>query len=436
MDKLIIEGGRPLSGEVTISGAKNATLPILAATLLTDQPSVLHNVPNVRDVSTMLMILRTLGMDCEHDDNSVSIRPSGELATCRAPYDLVSTMRASICVLGALAAKQGAAEVSLPGGCVIGPRPIDLHLKGLRALGADIDIRGGYVCLKAKQLRGARIYLGGPFGSSVLATANVMMAATLAKGTTRIDNAACEPEVVDLAECLNRMGAKIYGARSHTIEIEGVSSLAGIDHTVISDRIEAGTYMVAGAMSAGDIRIRGARLEDLAAVVDKLHEAGAVVDEEADGVIRVRGADRVNPTDVTALPFPGFPTDLQAQMMALMTQADGISVITERVYPERFMHIAELNRMGASIKLEGASGIVHGPKALSGAPVMACDLRASAALVLAGLVGDGRTEISRVYHLDRGYDGLEQKLAGLGANIWREADRGATEPTPALSVGH
>ena len=418
MDKLVIEGGSPLTGTVTVSGAKNSVLPIMAACLLTDDRCTIRNVPRVADVLTMMKILQALDVKASLEEGRLTIAANGYRKYV-APYKLVSTMRASICTLGPLLAKQHRAEVSMPGGCIIGPRPINLHLKGLAALGAQIAVEHGYIIAKARQLRGGKVYLGGSFGSSVLATGNVLMAATLARGRTVIENAACEPEVVDLARFLAKMGAKIEGIGSHMLEIEGVKRLHGADHTIIHDRIEAGTHLIGAAMTRSTLTVKGARLEHLGAVVDKLTEAGVSV-RETDGGLRVQTRRALRPVDVTTLPYPGFPTDLQAQMMALMTVTDGISVITEKVYPERFMHISELNRMGAGIQLQGDSGIVKGVKRLSGAPVMASDLRASAALVLAGLVAQGRTDVQRVYHLSRGYDKLERKLASVGARIWRE----------------
>ena len=419
MDKLVIEGGRPLRGDVAVSGAKNAALPILAATLLTGERCVIRNVPRVMDVLTMLKILRILNAKAELDGNTITVE-AGHALKHVAPYRLVSTMRASICALGPLLGRLGKAQVSMPGGCVIGPRPIDLHIKGIAALGAKVRIEHGYVLAEAKRLRGHRVYLGGAFGSSVLATGNIMMAAALASGHTIIENAACEPEVVDLANFLVKMGAKIRGQKTHVIEIEGVKRLHGADHSIIADRIEAGTFMMAAAITGGDVTIRRVRYEDLGAVVDRLTAAGVAIEELDGSLVRVRGSRAIRAVDVTTLPYPGFPTDLQAQTMALMSVAGGLSVITEKIYPERFMHIAELNRMGASIMLEGASAIIKGVPTLSGAPVMASDLRASAALVLAGLVAKKRTEISRVYHLDRGYEGIERKFARLGARIHRE----------------
>jgi len=330
-------------------------------------------------------------------------------------------MRASICVLGPILAKLKHAEVSMPGGCVIGPRPIDLHIKGLRAIGADIKIEHGYIVADAKRLKGARVYLGGSFGSSVLATANIMMAATLAKGRTVIENAACEPEMTDLANFLIKMGAKIKGQNTPILEIEGVNSLHGAEYSVINDRIEAGTFMIAAAITSGDVVIKNARVGHLGAVIDRLSNAGIKVTNVKEG-LRVRTTRSLKPVDVTTFPYPGFPTDMQAQMMALMSITRGISVITEKVYPERFMHVSELARMGAQIILEGGRAIVKGVSRLSGAPVMASDLRASAALILAGLVAKGKTEIARIYHIDRGYDTIEEKLEKLGAKIKREKE--------------
>ncbi|HOX10144.1 MAG TPA: UDP-N-acetylglucosamine 1-carboxyvinyltransferase, partial [Candidatus Omnitrophota bacterium] len=338
-----------------------------------------------------------------------------------APYKYVKEMRASFCVLGPILAKHRKAQVSYPGGCAIGNRPVDLHLKGIKALGAEIKIEHGYVMAQAKQLKGAHIFLGGAFGSSVLATDNVMMAATLAKGRTVIENAACEPEVVDLADFLVKMGAKIKGAGTPLLEIEGVRRLGGAEYEVIPDRIEAGTFMIAAAITKGDLLIKGARFDHLGAVVDKLLDAGVTITRHGKD-IRVRVKRHLKPVDITTLPYPGFPTDLQAQMLSLVSVINGISVITEKIYPDRYMHVSELARMGAQIKLEGDSAIVKGIKQLSGAPVMASDLRASAALVLAGMAAKGRTDVSRVYHLDRGYDRIELKLSDVGANIRREKE--------------
>lgn len=421
MEKMIIQGGIKLKGEVNISGAKNAALPIMAAALLTNEETVIEGVPDLRDVHTMVKLLRSLGAKALYQNGQVLIKASGDLNPV-APYKLVSTMRASVCVLGPLLARTGYAEVSLPGGCVIGPRPIDLHLKGLSALGAEIGTMHGYVHAKAKrQLRGSNIYLGGAFGSSVLATGNVMMASVFAKGTTIIENAASEPEVVDLARFLKKMGAKISGEGSHRIEIEGVKKLHGTRYRIIPDRIEAQTFMMAAAMSGGDVTIRNVESMHHNVVIDKLRQAGVRI-EERKNLMRVRRAGKLRSVNVTTLPYPGFPTDLQAQMMALMAITPGISVITEKIYPDRFMHVSELNRMGSQIFLEGASAIVHGVKRLSGAPVMASDLRASAALVIAGLVAEGETEVHRIYHLDRGYERIEDKLMSLGAKIRREKE--------------
>jgi len=420
MDKLIIEGGTKLKGEVTISGAKNAVLPIMAATLLTDEPCVIKSVPNLRDTNSMLKLLRSLGKIAEFDKGKVSIA-KGKTPNYFADYKLVSTMRASFCVLGPLLGKFRQAKVSLPGGCVIGVRPVDLHLKGIKSLGADISIDSGYVLAKAAKLRGTYIYLGGVYGSSVLATDNVMMAAVLANGKTIIESAACEPEVVDLAEFLIKMGAKIKGQGTPVIEIEGVKHLHGLTHTVIPDRIEAGTMVLASLITGGDLLIKNARYEHLGALIDKLKEAGASI-SRLDGALRVKGNKKLKAVNITTLPYPGFPTDMQAQMMSLMSIADGISVITEKIYPDRFMHVAELNRMGAHIQREGPHAIVEGIKKLSGAPVMASDLRASAGLVLAGLAASGKTSVSRIYHLERGYESIEEKLINLGGRVWREKE--------------
>ncbi len=418
MDKIVIKGGNRLTGSVKVSGAKNSSLPILAATLLAPGVSIIKNVPNLRDIATMLKILSSLGARIKRNDNGEVAVDTSEVNNHVAPYELVSTMRASICVLGPLLARFGKADVSHPGGCVIGLRPIDLHIKGLRKLGARITIDRGYVLAKAEELRGTNIFLGGPFGYTVLGTANVMMAATLAKGVTTIENAACEPEIVDLAEFLNKMGARIRGAGTHMVRIEGVRELKPAEHRIIPDRIEAGTYMIAGAITGDSVLVEGAIFEHTQALVDKLEEAGVGISKE-NSDIRIRAAEKLRTVDITTMPYPGFPSDMQAQMMTLMLAADGISVITERIYPDRFMHVSELLRMGANIIREGARVIVKGGTALSGAPLMASDLRASAALVLAGLIADGETEISRVYHLDRGYERIDEKLSALGADINR-----------------
>jgi len=381
---------------------------------------VIHSVPNLRDTMTMLKLLRSLGKNAEFDKGTVKItqaRPTQSFAD----YKLVSTMRASFCVLGPLVAKLNKAEVSLPGGCIIGVRPVDLHLKGIKALGGAITVDSGYVKVKTKRLHGDHIYLGGDYGSSVLATDNVLMAACLAKGKTIIEAAACEPEVVDLAEFLIKMGAKIKGHGTPVIEVDGVRELGGTEHTVIPDRIEAGTLIIAPLITGGDITIKNIMYRHLGAVLDKLKEAGACVDITANS-LRVKSGKRLSPVNVSTLPYPGFPTDMQAQLMSLMSVTDGISVITEKIYPDRFMHVSELNRMGAHIQRQGPHAIVEGTDRLCGAPVMASDLRASACLVLAGLAAHGKTTISRIYHLERGYENIETKLRNLGARIWREKE--------------
>lgn len=421
MDKLVIEGGVKLKGEVVVSGSKNSVLPILAATLLTDAPCVIRGVPNLRDVNTMLKILRSLGKFADLDKGVVRVTANTKAESWSADYKLVSTMRASFCVLGPLLAKHKQAKVSLPGGCIIGVRPVDLHLKGLKALGASIEVDGGYVIARTRQLKGEHMYLGGEYGSSVLATGNVMMAACLAKGKTIIESAACEPEVADLAEFLIKMGAKIKGHGTPIIEIEGVAHLRGCDHRIIPDRIEAGTFMLASLITDGDLAIRNVQPSHLFAVIDKLKEAGVTI-RHSDGLMRLSRKKDIKAISVNTLPYPGFPTDMQAQVMSLMCITPGISVITEKIYPDRFMHVAELNRMGAHIHREGPHAIVEGVKKLSGAPVMASDLRASACLVLAGLVAKGKTSISRIYHLDRGYEMIEKKLEACGARIWREKE--------------
>jgi len=420
MDKLIIEGGVRLKGEVTVSGAKNSVLPILAATLLTDDACIIKGMPYLRDTNTMLKILRALGKTVEIDKGAVIVSQSKN-TNFFADYKLVSTMRASFCVLGPLLGKLKKAKVSLPGGCIIGVRPVDLHIKGLKALHADISVENGYVIANAAKLRGAHIYLGGVYGSSVLATDNVMMAATLASGKTVIESAACEPEVVDLAEFLIKMGAKIKGHGTPTIEIEGVKHLHGAEHKIIPDRIEAGTFILASIITGGDITIKNVLPRHLGAVIDKLEETGVVFSIK-DDTLRACAKKKLKPINITTLPYPGFPTDMQAQVMSLMAITPGISVITEKIYPDRFMHVSELNRMGALIQREGPYAIVSGVKQLSGAPVMASDLRASASLLLAGLVAKGKTSVSRIYHLERGYEGIEEKLRAVGARIWREKE--------------
>jgi len=418
MEKIIISGGGPLRGTVQISGSKNAALPIIAATLLTSERCVISGVPNLSDIQFMCDILRWLSVTVTHDktEGVVEVRASHPLGV--APYELVRKMRASVCLLGPLLARLHNCKVSLPGGCVIGDRPIDQHLKGLKRLGADVRIENGYVHARCNELTGNDVFLGGRFGSTVLGTANVLMAAVLATGTTWVEGAACEPEIEDLANFLVKMGARIKGIGSHMLEIEGVQELHGAEHRIIPDRIEAGTFMTAAAITGGDIEIQGARAEHLSAVRDKLEESGVTV-ERANGTIRVRGNGDLKPVDVITMPYPGFPTDMQAQMSAVMTITPGISVITEKVFPNRFMHISEMARLGADVSIEGSSAIVKGVERLSGAPVMASDLRASAGLVLAGLAADGETEVNRIYHVDRGYEQIDQKLRHLGAKIER-----------------
>jgi len=416
MDSLLIKGGIPLHGEVAISGAKNAVLPIMAATLLTAEPCVIRRVPKLSDVRFMGQILTWLGAQVRFEDNAVrvqakQIKGAGE-------YDLIRKMRGSICVMVPLLGRLRKATVSLPGGCVIGARPINLHLKGFQALGARVTIESGYVHASARRLVGAAMFLGGRAGSTVLGTANVMMAAVLAEGVTVIESAACEPEVIDLANFLNAMGARISGAGSPTLTITGVKQLHGAEYEVIPDRIEAATYAIAAAATNGEVTLRGARADHLHAVLDKLHDSGVHINRSG-SAITVRRNGRLRPVDITTLPYAGFPTDVQAQMMALMAVTPGISIITERIFESRFMHVSELARLGADIEIEGPSAIVKGGKPLSGAPVMASDLRASAALVLAGLAAKGTTQVNRVYHIDRGYENIDGKLRQLGARIER-----------------
>lgn len=420
MEKLVIEGGAKLHGEVKISGAKNAVLPIMAATLLTDEPCIIRNVPKLRDTTTMIRLLRSLGKNIEVSKDSLKITANGPINHI-ADYKLVSTMRGSFCVLGPILTRMGIVQVSLPGGCVIGIRPVDLHLKGIQALGARLNVQGGYVIAKAKKLKGAQIYLGGSFGSSVLATANVMMAATMAKGETIIESAACEPEVEDLGNFLNEMGAKVKGHGTPKVSITGVKKLRGADYRVIPDRIEAGTFLILAAATQSQIVLKDVRYHHLLALIDKLEEAGVKIKKDGNN-LSVKCNRTLHPVSIVTFPYPGFPTDLQAQFMALMAKTPGVSVITDKVYPDRFMHIAELNRMGTNIRREGSNAIVEGVKILRGAPVMASDLRASAALVIAGLAATGTTEIHRIYHLDRGYESIDEKLIKLGAKVRREKE--------------
>ena len=416
MDSFLIKGSVPLHGEVAISGAKNAVLPIMAATLLTSEPCLIRRVPNLSDVKFMGQILTWLGAQVRFEGDSVRIQ--ARKIKGAGDYDLIRKMRGSICVMGPLLGRLKKAAVSLPGGCVIGARPINLHLKGFAALGAKVVIENGYVHASAKRLVGAAMFLGGRAGPTVLGTANVMMAATLAEGVTVIESAACEPEVVDLASFLNEMGAQVSGAGSPTVTITGVKELHGAEHEVIPDRIEAATYAIAAAATNGEVTLRGARADHLRAVLDKLKDAGVGIERSSAG-ITVRRNGRLKPVDITTLPYSGFPTDVQAQMMALMTLTPGISIITERIFESRFMHVSELTRLGADIEIEGPSAIVKGGKPLSGAPVMASDLRASAALVIAGLAARGTTQVNRVYHIDRGYENIDGKLRQLGARIER-----------------
>ena len=420
MDTIVITGGNRLCGEVRISGAKNAALPILASTILGGGECVITNVPRVVDVLTMGKLLSIFGAKVSHEGNRAVIK-ADVIDSTEAPYDLVKTMRASVLALGPLVARWGKAKVSLPGGCAIGSRPVNLHLAGLAKLGADISIEHGYITATAKRLRGARIYCDTP---TVTGTENLMMAASLAEGTTVLENAAKEPEINDLADFLIKRGARIEGAGTDVITIEGVRELQGGDHEVIPDRIEAGTYLAAGAITGGDVTITHCRAAHLEAVLMKLRETGAEVQAEKDRV-RIRTSGRLKGTDLRTLPYPGFPTDMQAQMVALMTVADGTSVVTETVFESRFMHVEELRRMGASIRVEGNRLVVTGRPSLTGAPVMASDLRASAGLILAGLAAEGVTEVQRVYHLDRGYERIEEKLQALGATIERRKSAGA-----------
>ena len=413
--RLLIEGGTPLRGEVRISAAKNAALPLLCAALLSEEAIVLDNVPHLADVVTIRALLERLGAQIADDGGSTAIR-TRRLTSVEAPYDLVSTMRASVLVLGPLLARAGRARVAMPGGCAIGGRPIDLHLRGLERLGADISLAGGYVEAHAARLKGARVVFD---LVTVTGTENLMMAAVLAEGTTVLENCAREPEIPDLARLLTKMGARIQGAGTERIEIEGVRELGGARHRIIPDRVEAGTFLVAGAITGGEVTIREVVPDHLTAVLAKLEATGARVDVGPDW-IRVQALDRPRPTDVVTNPFPGFATDMQAQMMALLGLADGSSVVTETIFENRFMHAAELRRLGASIEIEGNRAVIRGVPGYQGAPVMATDIRASASLVLAGLAASGMTEVSRVYHLDRGYEGIEGKLAALGAGIRRE----------------
>lgn len=416
MDRLIVSGGKPLRGEIRVSGAKNAALPVLVASLLTDKPLRIGNVPHLQDITTTMELLGRIGVRLVVDEKMVVEADASNVTSLRAPYELVKTMRASILVLGPLLARFGEAEVSMPGGCAIGSRPVNLHIKGLEAMGAEIEIEKGYVKARADRLRGTRIFMD---IVSVTGTENIMMAATLAEGTTVIENAAREPEVVDLAKCLINMGAKIHGAGSDEIVIEGVEALGGGYHEVIPDRIETGTYLVAAAMTGGKIKLRNVQPSHLEAVLDKLREAGAEI-ADGDGWLCLDRQNReLKAVNIRTAPYPAFPTDMQAQFVALNCVAQGTATITESVFENRFMHVLELQRMGANIDMRGNTAVVHGVERLRGAPVMATDLRASASLALAALVAESDTVVDRIYHIDRGYECIEEKLAQLGARIRR-----------------
>jgi len=419
MDKIVIRGGERLIGEVEVSGSKNSTLPIFAASLLAEGSNRFHNVPKLKDVQTIVRVLKNLGVKVWEEGEIYRIDAT-EVSKHAAPYDLVKTMRASILVLGPLVARMRRATVSLPGGCAIGARPINLHLMGLEAMGAKIELRRGYIEAKADRLRGADISFDIP---TVTGTENLMMAATLAKGKTTLQNAAMEPEIIDLADVLTKMGAKINGAGSRVIEIEGVGLLQGVEHSIIPDRIEAGTLMVAAGLTRGNIKILHCPLQHMETIVSRLRESGMEIESDGEGA-RVVGNRRIRSVDVKTQPYPGFPTDMQAQFMVLMSLAKGLSVISETIFENRFIHVSELRRMGANIRIQGDTAIIQGVESLSGAQVMATDLRASASLILAGLAAEGVTEVSRVYHLDRGYEGLDKKLAKLGADIKRVREGG------------
>ncbi|HEY5091482.1 MAG TPA: UDP-N-acetylglucosamine 1-carboxyvinyltransferase [Polyangia bacterium] len=415
MQKIVIRGGARLAGEVRVSGSKNAALPILASSLLASGKSIYRNVPALGDVRTMGQLLGRLGAGFSEVTKGVAHVDTGSVSEFEAPYDLVKTMRASVLVLGPLVARHGRARVSLPGGCAIGARPIDQHLKGLAAMGARIDLENGYVNARARRLRGATIVFD---MVTVTGTENLMMAAALARGRTTLENAAREPEVEELGRVLNKMGAKVRGAGTSLVTVEGVDELQPVEHAIIPDRIEAGTLLVAAAITRGDVLVRDCLPEHLEAVIAKLRATGAEVKAEGDG-IRVRGKSEFKPADIATQPFPGFPTDMQAQFMVLMTRARGQSVLAETIFENRYMHVPELQRMGADIVVDGRTAVVRGPTKLTGATVMATDLRASACLVLAGLIAEGKTDILRIYHLDRGYDRLDKKLRALGADVRR-----------------
>ena len=417
MDKIVVKGGNRLQGEVRISGAKNAALPILVSALLTDGWNTFHNIPNLVDIKTISKLLKNLGMQIEGTYPSLSVN-GGDISNCEAPYDLVRTMRASILVLGPLVARMGEARVSLPGGCAIGARPVNLHLRALKDMGAEVSLQEGYVEAKAKRLRGADIYFDIP---TVTGTENIMMAATLADGVTVLSNAAKEPEIVNLADVLIKMGARITGAGTDVIKIEGVTKLHPVEAEVIPDRIEAGTFLIAAGITGGDILLKGGVPHYLDALIIKLRAAGMQIDV-MDNDVRALGGEAVRSVDIKTMPYPGFPTDLQAQIMTMMAIGTGLSVVTETIFENRFMHVSELLRMGADIVIQGNHAIVRGVAKLRGAKTMATDLRASASLILAGLAAEGNTELSRVYHLDRGYETIEKKFSSIGADIRRVAE--------------
>lgn len=421
MDKIVIEGGCRLEGSVKINGAKNAALPIMAACLLLNGPSRIKGIPNIVDIRTLLEILENLGGKVNRLNGGtleIIFRDGENEDNYTAPYELVRKMRASICVLGPLLSKRRKAKVSYPGGCVIGERPIDLHIKGLKALGAQIETTEGYINASADNLKGTVIPLKGKYGSTVLGTCNVMSASVLAEGTTIIEDAACEPEVQDLANFLNKAGAKISGIGESSLTIEGVRELHGVEYEIIPDRIEAGTFMIAGAITRGNILLQNVIAEHLTAVIDKLREIGVEINTDSN-TARIKGNNLYHPVDITTMPYPGMPTDMQAQFMALLCTIEGKSIITEKIFPDRFIHAAELRRMGADITVEGACAIIRGAPSLSGTHVMVSDLRAGAGLVLIGLVANGTTHVHRIYHLDRGYEKFEERLSSLGAIIKR-----------------
>jgi UDP-N-acetylglucosamine 1-carboxyvinyltransferase len=422
MDVFRVEGNGPLEGEIKISGSKNSALPIFAACLLTKEPVHLKNIPNLSDIRYMIEILEYLGAKVENPEIGEWIIHADTISHI-APYELVRKMRASVCLLGPLVARLKKAEVSIPGGCVIGPRPIDLHLKGLRKLNCDVTISNGSVYIDAENMRGSSVFLGGRNGSTVTGTANLIMAAVLAPGTTRIESAACEPEIIDLCQLLVKMGARIEQIGGPELIITGVDELHGCEHAIIPDRIEAGTFICAAAITKGHVTLKGISYKYLGAFLDKIQEAELPLEISDDSITVLPYQGSLKPVDIITLPYPGFPTDLQAQMCALMSITEGISIITEKIYPNRFMHIPELQRMGADIAIEGSSAIIKGPSPFSGAPVMASDLRASAALILAGLASKNTTWVQRIYHLDRGYESFEKKLSSLGANIERLSEK-------------